>query len=98
MPQHQLYGLRGKVYVARYKQLYEEVKDDIKKDVYEIKKQTGKFSWHDFGSLCMKYRIPATAMDDFLNSLLPSWTAGTWERATWNGVKAKDIGIVWSDD
>lgn len=96
MPQHQLYGLQGNAYAAKYKQLYEDLKGVIEEDVSRTKIETGKFSLKDFGALCMKHRIPASAMDDFLNSLFPlSWTSGTWERA---GVKAKDIGIIWSDD
>lgn len=93
--QHKLYGLRGKAYVEKYKQLYEELKDDIKKDVQEVKVRTGEFSFVDFGALCMKYQLPTTAMDDFLNSIFPSWTAGTWERARQSGRKASDIGVKW---
>ena len=69
MPQHQLYGLRGKAYVVKYKQLYEELKDVIKEDVLEVKKTTGLFTAYDFGKLCVKHRIPLTAMDDYLNSI-----------------------------
>lgn len=107
MPQHQLYGLRGKAYVVKYKQLYEELKDVIKEDVLEVKKTTGLFTTYDFGKLCVKHRIPLTAMDDYLNSIFrPNsilgnpiiWYAGTWERLKDRGVKARDIGVVWSND
>lgn len=101
MPQHQLYGLRGRAYVAKYKQLYADLKDQIADDVHRIKVENGKFTIYDFGSLCMKYRLPTTAMDDFLNSILtlPPWPSGTWERIRdRNKIKAKDIGVIWGDD
>ncbi|HET8685792.1 MAG TPA: hypothetical protein VFM18_03910 [Methanosarcina sp.] len=73
MPQHRLYGLRGKAYVAKYKQLYEELKEVIEEDFNAVVTETGKFSLRDFGKLCMKHRIPATVMDfDNLLDHLPS--------------------------
>ena len=97
MPQHRLYGLRGKAYVAKYKQLYEELKGVIEEDFNAVVTETGKFSLRDFGKLCMKHRIPATVMDRFLTNILPNW-GYEWEMRRDRGVKAKDIGIVWSDD
>lgn len=106
MPQHQLYGLRGKAYVTKYKQLYEELKEDIKKDVLEIVEKTEKFTPKDLGKICMKYRIPLTAMDDYLNSIFPSnqenclikWVRGTVDRLKDRGMKARDIGVIWSNN
>ena len=106
MPQHQLHGLRGTPFALKYKSLYQELKDDIKADVLAIKQATGKFTIRDFGGLCMKYRVPATVMDGWLEWVFPfkdfqdngfRWYAGTWERARNRGVKAKDIGVVWDD-
>lgn len=96
MPQHQLYGLRGNAYAAKYKQLYEELKEVIEQDVNAIKTETGEFSLNDFGKLCMKYRIPASAMDRYLTCLLPNW-GHEWAVRS-HQVKAKDIGIIWNDD
>jgi hypothetical protein len=54
----------------------------------------------------MKYRVPATVMDGWLEWVFPfkdfqdndfRWYAGTWERARNRGVKAKDIGVVWDE-
>lgn len=63
MPQHQLFGLRGKAYTTKYKKLYEDLKDNIKNDVLEVAANNGKFTAYDFGKLCMKYLVPTTAMD-----------------------------------
>lgn len=106
MPQHRLYGLRGKAYVAEYKRLYEELKEDIKKDALEVVKNTGKFTPRDLGKLCMKHRIPLTAMDDYLNSIFPTnkedspikWYKGTIDRLKDRGMKARDIGVIWSEE
>lgn len=96
MVQHKLYGLRGKAYAAKYKQLYEELKDTIEQDVNKIKVETGKFNFNDFGALCMKYRIPASAMDQYLTEILPNWGHEYAIRS--HRIKLRDIGIVWSDD
>lgn len=97
MPQHQLYGLRGKAYAAKYKQLYEQLKDTLEQEVNNIKTETGKFTLFDFGALCMKYQLPASVMDRFLTNILPNW-GYEWEMRRDRGVKAKDIGIIWNDD
>lgn len=96
MPQHQLYGLRGNAYAAKYKQLYEDLKGVIEEDVNRTKTETGKFSLNDFGALCIKHRIPASAMDRYLTAILPDW-GYEWEVRK-DRVKARDIGIVWGDD
>lgn len=100
MPQHRLHGLRGTPFALKYKSLYQELKDEIRADVLGIKQTTGKFTLFDFGELCMKYRIPATVMDGWLEWAFPHgdefhWAAGTWESRRNRGVKAKDIGVVW---
>ena len=96
MPQHQLYGLRGKAYAAKYKQLYEDLKGVIEEDVSAVVAETGKFTLKDFGALCMKHRIPASAMDRYLTCILPNW-GHEWEVRK-DRVKAREIGIIWSDD
>lgn len=88
MPQHQLYGLRGRAYVAKYKQLYADLKDQIADDVHRIKVENGKFTIYDFGSLCMKYRLPTTAMDDFLIVSLP-FRLGRLGRGSEYGIEIK---------
>lgn len=101
--QHRLYGLRGEAYIQEYKRLYTELAPEIKTEILKLKTSSGSFTIYDFGSLCMKFEIPAIVMDDYLNSIFPPpsdsffWGAGTWERLHSNGVKAEDIGIAWGD-
>lgn len=101
--QHRLYGLRGEAYTQEYKRLYAELAPEIKAEVLKLKTSSGSFTIYDFGRLCMKFEIPATAMDNYLNSIFSSsndgffWGSGTWERLRSSGVKAKDIGITWGD-
>ena len=100
--QHRLYGLRGKKYTAEYVRLFEELQEEIKAEVLRIKNETGKFSAYDLGKICLKFKVPLTAMDAYLNKIFPTdssdqfkWAIGTWDRMQMNGVKAKDIGVVW---
>ena len=44
----------------------------------------------------MKYRIPASAMDQYLTEILPNWGHEYAIRS--HRIKLRDIGIVWSDD
>jgi hypothetical protein len=92
--QHRLSGLRGSAYVREFKRLLEELRSPITKDFKQIVESNGKFTPKDLGGLCIKYLLPVTVMDDFLNGydLLPS---GTWDRLREQGCKAKDIGVEW---
>lgn len=101
--QHRLYGLRGEAYTQEYKRLYAELAPEIKAEVLKLKASSGSFTIYDFGRLCVEFEIPATVMDDYLNSIFPPtssdffWGSGTWGRLHSSGVKAKDIGIAWGD-
>ncbi|MCT7965060.1 hypothetical protein NG799_01775 [Laspinema sp. D1] len=92
--QHQLYGLRGKVYVKKLKELYAELGPLIQQDFNQIIESTGKFTPLNLGELCIKHRIPVTVMDDWL-STLTAYPTGTWENLRSRGCKARDIGVVW---
>ena len=94
MPQHRLYGLRGKAYVAKYRQILTEEGEAIAL-AFETAASKGKFTLRDLGELCNRFQMPVKLMDDCLPSLTNErYPTGTWERS---GVKAKDIGVVWSE-
>ena len=104
MPQHRLYGLRKKAFFAEYKRLYEELRDEIRADVIKTVRETDKFTPTNLGSLCMKFRIPLSVMDKYLEGYFPTgdpdmvWRPYTWDRLRDRGAKARDLGVVWSDD
>lgn len=106
MPQHRLYGLRGKAFGKRVKELFNELGPDIKAAYQQIVKETGKFTAKDLGELCMQFRIPVTVMDDWLPELTNfEYATGTWDiirnsklEGTNRLVKARDLGVIWSDD
>lgn len=103
---HRLYGLRGKDYVNKYKQLYQELKEKITADFISIVNETGKFTPKDLGYLCNKYLIPVKVMDDWLpdytlevmNKTGIFYPSGSWERCQNSGMKARDIGVVWREE
>lgn len=99
--QHRLHGLRRSNYIAKYNQLYGDLEKDIKEDFYRIKRETGKFSARDLGSIAVKYRLPLTVLDEFMSGygLMPP---GIWEKlknsinkSTGKKFAAKDIGVEW---
>ena len=97
MAQHRLYGLRGNAYKQKYLQIYEQEKDAIAAEFNLVIETTGKFTIRDFGAIAVKFQLPLTAMDDFLNSATNSkFPIGTWDRAKDKGLKARDIGVVWN--
>lgn len=106
MPQHKLYGLRGKAFGNRVKELFYELGPDIAIAYHQRVKETGKFTPKDLGEFCMRFRLPLTVMDDWLPELTKfEYATGTWDRireskltGTNRRVKASDLGVVWSDD
>lgn len=105
MPQHRLYGLRGKAYGRSVKALYQELGPAILEEYQRINAEKGKFTPIDLGSLCMKFRIPLTVMDDWLPELTEFEYRRSWDRiresqlmGTNRRVKASDLGVIWSDD
>lgn len=97
MPQHRLYGLRGKTYVTKYRQILAEEGEAIAA-AFEAAVSKGKFTLNDLGELCNRFQMPVKLMDDCLPSLTNErYPTGTWERSQQKGVKAKDIGVVWSE-
>jgi hypothetical protein len=106
MPQHRLYGLRGKVFVKRVKELFNELSTDIAIAYRQRVKETGTFTPKDLGELCVMFRVPLTVMDDWLPELTNfEYATGTWDliresklAGTNRRVKASDLGVVWSDD
>ncbi len=92
--QHRLYGLRGKAYVNKMKEIYETDREAIRIEFNKIVNSNGKFTPKDLGDMCNKFRLPVTVMDDYLDSLelLP---CGTWDRLKDRGCRAKDIGVMW---
>ncbi len=102
--QHRLYGLRGQAYVAGYNSLYNQLKEAIKKDFFEIVEKPGNFTPKNLGELCNKYQIPVKVMDEWLPDITMEekdrqdkfYPTGTWERCTERGIKARDIGVVWN--
>ncbi len=94
--QHRLYGLRGKAYVAKHKQILAEEGDQIVQAFNNIVEQKGKFTKEDLGTLCNQFRMPVTLMDDCLPELTGFYyPSGTWDRLRDRGVKASDIGVKW---
>lgn len=95
--QHRLYGLRGKAYIDRCKEIFKSDQYEIARAFSYIVADNGKFTPPDLGKLCNQFCLPVTVMDRFLSELhlLPT---GTWQRLRDRGCKAKDIGVEWSDD
>lgn len=92
---HRLYGLRGTTFVSEYKRLYQDLEPELREAfAVRVKKSGGKFTPRDLGAIAVEFRLPLTALDDFLSGygLIP---AGTWDRLKGRGCKARDIGVVW---
>lgn len=94
---HRLYGLRGRAYTSKYKQLLLLLRSEIKEDFERIVAE-GKFTPKDLGQLCLKYRIPVKIMDEWLPDITErKYPSGTWDRLQDRGCKVKDIGVVWNE-
>jgi hypothetical protein len=99
MTQHRLYGLRGKAYVTRYKQIFESDRVAILAAFNDLVGRDGKFTPMHLGQLCNQFQVPVKVMDDFLPEITNrKYSAGTWQRLKDRGCKAKDIGVTWERD
>ena len=91
--QHRLHGLRGKAYVAAYKQILADEGIAIAQKFADLVSRDGKFTLRSLGELCNHFRLPVTLMDDCLPSLTNgAYPTGAWERS---GCTAKQIGVNW---
>lgn len=96
---HRFWGLRGKAYGQKRREVFEEIKDDLKARFLEIcdsKKEGRRFTWNDYGKLANEFLLPCTVLNTYLAAmdLLPSHV---WQCAVDRGLKASDIGVRWSD-
>lgn len=95
---HRFWGLRGKAYGQRRKEVFEEVKDDLRARFLEIceSKEERSFTWNDYGKLANEFLLPCTVLNAYLAALglLPSHI---WECGRDRGIKASDIGVKWGD-
>lgn len=97
--QHQLYGLRGKAWVAKYKQLYEQYHPILLAEARKIKREEGAFTYRDMGALAMKHRLPLKTTYEFLEedeNGEPFIPVGTYDKFIDSGHKARDVGVVWN--
>lgn len=92
--QHQLFGLRGKAYVQKYKELYESLKEPIKTKFEEVKLNGNKFTPKDLGKLAVEFCLPVKVLSEYMEGygLLPT---GTWESLQARGCRVADLGVVW---
>jgi hypothetical protein len=95
--QHRLSGLRGKAFVAKYKQILAEEGEAISSAYFaEVEASGDKFTPMSLGRLANKLRLPLSILDDCLPELTGyCYSSGTWDRLKDRGCKAKDIGVVW---
>ena len=93
--QHRLYGLRGKVYVKKYKTIFQEEGSAIAQRFKEMQQKEGKFTPPMLGEICNEFRLPVKVMDEFLADLDVGYPAGTWQRLKDRGCTAKMIGVEW---
>lgn len=96
--QHKLYGLRGKAYANKVKHLNSVLKPEIKSWV-ENRVKKGSFTPKDLGELAIEFRLPMTFLDKYLSELTDGILSnGLWTYLSDNGMKARDIGVIWNND
>lgn len=89
---HRLYGLRGKAYTKRYKEIFESDRTNILAAFDSICQASGKFTPRNLGELCLQFNLPVKVMDEFLPDITNHrYSSGTWERLQEKGCKVKDI-------
>ena len=94
---HRLYGLRGKCYVSRMKEIINKDGESIATRFAQIVESNGKFTPLDLGSIANEFQLPITVIDDYLPDLTGgAYPSGTWERLQKRGYTAKKIGVAWS--
>ena len=98
MTQHRLYGFRDEAYGIEKERIYEQEKYAIAEYFWDIHNKNGKFTPRDFGEIAVKFYLPLTVMDDFLNKATNGkFPVGTWSRLkSESGYKALDLGVIWN--
>jgi hypothetical protein len=67
--QHRLHRLRGKAFVAKYKQILAEEGEEIAAAYFaEVEASRNKFTPMSLGRLANKLRLPLTILDDVCQS------------------------------
>jgi hypothetical protein len=98
MTQHRLYGLRGKDYFSRCREILESDREAILAAFNEIVERDGKFAPRHLGELCNKFKLPVKVMDEFLPKITNRrYSSGTWKGLQERGCTAEAIGVVWSE-
>lgn len=93
---HRLYGLRGKAYITRYKEILVTDRIAILAAFNKRVERDGKFTPRHLGELCNQFQLPVKVMDEFLPDITNrKYSSGTWKRLQERGYRAKDIGVSW---